>query len=1167
MRLISACVAPLRRVAADAYASTSVICPECQADNKEGAKFCSECGTPLLLRCPSCATPHRPGQKFCDECGAPLTTGAPAAGRVSSAAERRLVSVLFVDLVGFTTLSERRDPEEVRELLSEYFDRCRLLIERYGGVVEKFIGDAVMAVWGSPVAREDDAERAVRAALSLAQAVNALGEEVGMPELRARAGVLTGNAAVQVGAESEGMVLGDTVNTASRLQSIAAPGTVLVDDVTRRASEAAIAYEDAGDHDLKGREQSVHAWTALRVVAGAGGARRSAGLEAPFVGRDPELQTIIDAGEASAAEGRAALVSIVGEAGSGKSRLLWEYFKYLDGIEQLRLWHQGRCLSYGEGVGYWGLAEMVRARTGITEDEPPARAREKLSVAVREHVTDERERRLVEPRLAHLLRLEERPEADRADLFSGWRLFFERLAGQRPVVLAFEDLQWADSGLLDFIDYLLEWSAEFPIFVLALGRGELRERRPAWRPLVLEPLDPESVASILDGLAPGLPPELVFDIGRRAEGIPLYAIETIRMLQDRGLLVQDGARYVVTGDVSDLDVPETLHALVASRLDGLSAEERSLLQDASVLGVSFTAEAAAVLGGLPEAEARRRLDGLVAKQVLARDEDPRSPERGQYAFLQALLRTVAYGTLGRRTRKARHVAAARHLEQSWPGQGSDIAEVLASHYLEAVRAEPEADDVGALRASARETLSAAGRAAASLGLGPEASRYFEQAGELAEDELERAQLLEQAGHALWHSGDVEGAERRLREAIELYRRTGRTSGDRATVTLARLAVATGRIVEARSLLEPFREPQGAQVDLVVRAEGLAELARVVMMGGDRAQALPLLESALRELEAQEAWPALAETLTTRAVFLIRGRRTQEGIGVLRQTLRICEDHDLSTAETRARFNLAATELEADRLREASREVTEGLTLARKRGDRVNESLLLSQHVPCLVTLGEWDEASAAAETLFGRDNAVDATYAAAFLVQAADARGDDETLERCRTLGSAHRDSTDVDLRFSARLVLARCALVAGDPRAALKIARALLDDDPSGYEMITAAYEVCLEAAVAAGDDGALAALEGHVDTLAPIGRTPIIRAGQARIAAHRLAGSDAADARERQALSLLRDVGARPLLARTLLERAGRREDPDALAEARTICGELGATRWLAHFEQTVA
>ena len=1146
-----------------------MICPECQADNKEGAKFCSECGTPLSLRCPSCATPHRAGQKFCDECGTALGAGAPAAVRAASAAQRRLVSVLFVDLVGFTTLSERSDLEEVRELLSQYFDRCRLLIERYGGVVEKFIGDAVMAVWGSPVAREDDAERAVRAALSIAQAVNALGVEVGMPQLRARAGVLTGNAAVQVGAESEGMVLGDTVNTASRLQSVAAPGTVLVDDTTQRASEAAIAYEDAGHHDLKGREQSVHAWTALRVVAGAGGARRSAGLEAPFVGRDRELQAIIDAGEASAADGRAELVSIIGEAGAGKSRLLWEYFKYLDGIEQLRLWHQGRCLSYGEGVGYWALAEMVRARTGITEDEPPAQAREKLAVAVRAHVTDERERRLVEPRLAHLLRLEDRPEADRADLFSGWRLFFERLAGTHPVVLAFEDLQWADSGLLDFIDYLLEWSAEFPIFVLALGRSELHDRRPAWRPLHLEPLDAASVASILDGLAPGLPADLVFDIGRRAEGIPLYAIETIRMLQDRGLLVQEGARYVVTGDVSDLDVPETLHALVASRLDGLLADERSLLQDASVLGLTFTAEAAAALGELPVAEARRLLDGLVAKQVLARDEDPRSPERGQYAFLQGLLHTVAYGTLGRRTRKSRHVAAARHLEQSWPGQGADIAEVLASHYLAAIRAEPDAGDVGVLRASAREKLSAAGRGAASLGLGPEASRYFEQAGELADDELERAELLEQAGQALWRSGDSEGAERRLREAIDLYRHNGRVSGDSATVTLGRLAITAGRSAEAQSLLESFREPPATGADVTVRAEGLAELARALMIQGDRRQALPLLEEALRELEAQEAWPALAHTLITRGVFLIQDRRTQEGIGVLRQALYICEEHDLTTSAMRARFNMAAIALEADRFREAAREVEEGLALAREVGDRVYESLLLSQHMPCLVTLGQWDEAVVAGNTLLARDGVIDATYAAAFLTQVADARGDLQTLERCRTLALAHRGSTNVDLEVSAQLVLARCALVSADPAAALELARPLLDAEPSGREMIAEAYELCLEAAMAIGDESVLAALEAHVDALAPNARSPIFRAAQARIIAHRLVGTnrDRSEGYEREAIALLRDVGARPLLARALLERAGRGEDPDAVAESRALCSELGASRWLAGSEQIVA
>ena len=210
----------------------------------------------------------------------------PAPVAEASVSERRLVSVLFADLVGFTALSERRDPEEVRGLLSAYFDRCRTLIGRYGGTVEKFIGDAVMAVWGSPVAREDDPERAVRAALALTTMVTALGEEAGMPELRVRAGVLTGSAAVEIGAQGEGMVIGDTVNTASRLQSIAAPGTVLVDDVTRRASEAAIAYEDAGTHQVKGRAAPVRAWTALRVVAGAGGANRGAGLEAPLVGRD-----------------------------------------------------------------------------------------------------------------------------------------------------------------------------------------------------------------------------------------------------------------------------------------------------------------------------------------------------------------------------------------------------------------------------------------------------------------------------------------------------------------------------------------------------------------------------------------------------------------------------------------------------------------------------------------------------------------------------------------------------------------------------------------------------------------------------------------------------------------------------------------------------------------
>src|SRR6266540_2481165 len=292
-----------------------MLCPTCATENEPGRKFCAECGGPLALACPSCGSANSPGVKFCGECGAPLapeavslpTTAAPTS-------ERRLVSVLFADLVGFTTISESRDAEEVRELLSRYFDTCRRLISLYGGTVEKFIGDAVMAVWGTPTATEDDAERAVRAALDLVAAVTALGDEVGAPELRARAGVLTGEAAVTLGAEGQGMVAGDLVNTASRVQSVADPGAVLVGESTRRATERTVVYEDAGSFELKGKEGLTPLWRALRVVSGARGSLKSQGLEAPFVGRARELRQIKDLFHTSAEERRAHLFSITGIA-------------------------------------------------------------------------------------------------------------------------------------------------------------------------------------------------------------------------------------------------------------------------------------------------------------------------------------------------------------------------------------------------------------------------------------------------------------------------------------------------------------------------------------------------------------------------------------------------------------------------------------------------------------------------------------------------------------------------------------------------------------------------------------------------------------------------------------------------------------------------------------
>src|SRR5579872_5227449 len=646
-------------------------CGSCGTENRAGRKFCSTCGSHLAPACPACGAANEVDDAFCGACGAALTANTGVA-RAEPAAERRLVSVLFADLVGFTALSESRDAEEVRELLSRYFDACRRIISVYGGTVEKFIGDAVMAVWGAPTATEDDAERAVRAALDLVSAVTALGDEIGDDALRARAGVLTGEAAVTLGAEGQGMVAGDLVNTASRIQSSAPPGAVYVGEATRRATEDTVVYEDAGSFELKGKEGLTPLWRALRVVSGLRGSLKSHGLEAPFVGRDRELRTIKDLFHASADEGKARLLSITGIAGIGKSRLGWEFYKYFDGIAETIYWHRGRCLPYGEGVTYWALADMVRMRCRIAEDDDQAQGLDKLRGVLDEHILDDEEREFVEPRLAHLLGYAEQAEHEKHDLFAAWRLFFERLTSVYPTVLAFEDLQWADESLLDFIEYLLDWSRDHPLFVVTLARPELLERRPTWgagrrnfTSMFLEALPPEAMEELLSGLVPGLPEDLRDRILDRAEGVPLYAVETVRMLLDRGLLVQDGPAYRPTGAIDSLEVPETLHALIAARLDGLQPDERQMLQDGAVLGKTFTRGGLVALSGLPAERIDELLGSLVRKEVLGVQADPRSPEHGQYGFLQDLVRHVAYETLSRHERRARHLAAAAYLREAF----------------------------------------------------------------------------------------------------------------------------------------------------------------------------------------------------------------------------------------------------------------------------------------------------------------------------------------------------------------------------------------------------------------------------------------------------------------------------------------------------------------------
>ena len=450
-----------------------VNCSVCGSHNPAGVKFCEECGSRLGSTCVVCGAGLSATAKFCGECGTPAAVvpagvSSPAATTTrptdrpapAPVAERRLVSVLFADLVGFTSLAEGRDAEDTRDLLSRYFDLSRDVIGRYGGIVEKFIGDAVMAVWGAPIAHEDDAERAVRAALELLHAVQSLGTGI-----QARAGVLTGEAAVTIGAIDQGMVAGDLVNTASRLQSIALPGTVLVGEATQRAAAAAVAFEPVGDQVLKGKEVPVPAWRALRVVAQVGGRNRSETLEAPFVGRDDQLRLLKDLYHATSRDRRARLVSVVGPAGIGKSRLAWEFSKYSDGLVERVWFHDGRSPAYGEAISFWALGEMVRRRTGLleTDDEPTTRA--KVAETLETHVPDPTERRWIESALLALLGVE--PSTTGSEqLFAAWRTFFERLAASAPVVLIFEDFHHADTGLIDFVDHLLEWSRNVPIYVL-----------------------------------------------------------------------------------------------------------------------------------------------------------------------------------------------------------------------------------------------------------------------------------------------------------------------------------------------------------------------------------------------------------------------------------------------------------------------------------------------------------------------------------------------------------------------------------------------------------------------------------------------------------------------------------------------------------------------------
>jgi class 3 adenylate cyclase len=662
--------------------------------------------------------------------------------------ERKVVSILFADLVGFTSRAETLDPEDVEAILRPYHDRLRSELERRGGTVEKLIGDAVMAVFGAPIAHEDDPERAVRAALAIRDWIRDEGE------LEARVAVNTGEVLVSLepspGAE-RGLVAGDVVNTASRLQTAAPVNGVLVGETTYNATSRVIEYSELPPVEAKGKAEPVPVWEAVQARSRYG-ADVSYQPRTALIGRERELELLVGALARVRQQSSPQLVTLVGVPGIGKSRLVHELFASVEAQADLIYWRQGRSLPYGEGVAFWALGEILKAHAGILEGEPEEQAAAKLRAVVDEAVPEGEDAQWVTTRLGPLLGLGDAGElgADRrTESFAAWRRFFEGLAELDPLVLVFEDLHWADEGLLDFVDYLIEWAGAVSILVVATARPELLTRRPGWgggKPnaatISLSPLTEEETAKLLHGLLEraALPAELQARLLERAGGNPLYAEEFARIASESG----DG----------DLPLPESVQGLIAARLDALDGAEKTLLQDAAVVGKVFWQGAVAAVGGRASTHALDdSLHRLERREFIRRERRSSVEGDTQYSFAHTLVRDVAYGQIPRADRAEKHRRAAVWIESF--GRPEDYADLRAHHYasaLEIARA-GRADTEELVRAT-RLALRDAGDRAASLNAFTAAARDYDRALQLwPEDDDERPRLLLAAAAARF-SADV-----------------------------------------------------------------------------------------------------------------------------------------------------------------------------------------------------------------------------------------------------------------------------------------------------------------------------------------------------------------------------------------------------------------------------
>ncbi len=868
-----------------------------------------------------------------------------------------MVTVLFADLVGFTSRSEQLDPEDVRAFLSPYYARLRTELERFGGTVEKFIGDAVMALFGAPVAHEDDPERAVRAALAIRDWVTE--QEAG---LQLRIAVNTGEVLVALGTnpnQGEGMASGDVVNTTARLQTAAPVNGILVGETTYRATSQVIAYRAADPVTAKGKTEPVPAWEALEASSRFGVDLAPAN-RTPLVGRTHELGVLTDALARVQRDRSPQLVTIVGVPGIGKSRLVAELFRVIDeDPNETVYWRQGRSLPYGDGITFWALGEMVKAQAGILETDSPEQAEQKLHASVAALIPQVADAQWVERLLRPLAGLGSDPAvgSDRRDeAFTAWRRFFEGLAEDRTLVLVFEDLHWADDNLLDFIEHLIDWASGVPILIVCTSRPELFERRSGWGggtrhtiTLSLSPLSDEETAQLLSNLSdrPLMAAETQQALLARAGGNPLYAEQYVYMLGDRG-------------DATTLPLPETIQGIIAARLDALPTAEKRLLQTAAVMGKVFWLGAVAQAEGLDRRTAEMRLHALERKDFVQRARRSSVADEAEYAFLHVLVRDVAYAQIPRVGRAEQHHLAAEWIRSL--GRTEDRAEMLAYHYrntIELRRAASQPIDAS-LAATALASMREAGDRALSLNAHASAGGFYTSALELApRGSLERARLLFQLGRARFHAGDLDPS---LLDAAcsELL-----AAGDPETAAEAEGALAqvhwlrgdTDRSAEhlgrARGLVEG-REPSRAQASVI------GGISRYLMLTGKSEEAILLGRQALGMAEQLGL-----DELRAQALINIGSSRADSGdpAGVedLEQGLVIAVDANAPSAIWRAQTNLWDALHMLGQLERASAALHAGAETASRFGMIGEQRWLRGTRAPDAFTRGHWREALLLAE--------------------------------------------------------------------------------------------------------------------------------------------------------------------------------------------------------------